>query len=74
MHLQGMVMDLKLIRQAATAVRTLSMDLAEELFGQTQMANSNPLVRRQLAEDLALLAAAEHAILRYRIFGADEPE
>ena len=56
-------MDSELVRQAAVAVRTLSMDLAEELFGQTQASGSDPAARQQLAEDLALLARAEQIIL-----------
>lgn len=56
-------MDSKLVRQAAVAVRTLSMDMAEELFGQTQASGASPAARQQLAEDLALMARAEQIIL-----------
>ena len=51
------------MRQAAVAVRTLSMDLAEELFGQIQASGTSPAARQQLAEDLVLLARAEQIIL-----------
>jgi len=56
-------MDRDLIKQAAVAIRSLSMDVAEELFGQTQAAGATLSERLQLAEDLVVLARAEQVIL-----------